>query len=133
MSRRRSRKGAVDVQTTVEANPRLDTGRVFRLRRRGQHLRSGIGRCGLPALGIPRLVPFHFATGGLELATAVLLALAGTRLLGAALGSVVMLAATATVMVHGEHAHAILPIMILALLAIAGRTSRPIATITVEQ
>ena len=77
---------------------------------------------------------FHFfATGGLELATAVLLALAGTRLLGAALGSVVMLAATATVMVHGEHAHAILPIMILALLAIAGRTSRPIATITVEQ
>jgi DoxX-like family len=76
---------------------------------------------------------FHFATGGLELTTAVLLALAGTRLLGAALGSVVMLAATATVMVHGEHAHAILPIMILALLAIAGRTSRPIATITVEQ
>jgi hypothetical protein len=75
----------------VEANPRLDTGRVFRLRRRG------------------------------------------TRLLGAALGSVVMLAATATVVVHGEHAHAILPIMILALLAIAGRTSRPIATIAVEQ
>jgi hypothetical protein len=34
---------------------------------------------------------FHFATGGLERTTAVLLALAGTRLLGAALGSVVML------------------------------------------
>jgi hypothetical protein len=76
---------------------------------------------------------FHFATGGLERTTAVLLALAGTRLLGAALGSVVMLAATATVVVHGEHTHATLPIMIVSLLAIAGWTSRPIATITVEQ
>jgi hypothetical protein len=52
-----------------------------------------------------------------------LLALAGTRLLRAALGSVVMLAATATVVVHGEHTHAILPVMILSVLAIAGWTT----------
>jgi hypothetical protein len=43
---------------------------------------------------------FHFVTGSLELTTAVLLA--RTRLWGAALGCTVMLAALATVTLHGE-------------------------------
>jgi hypothetical protein len=72
-------------------------------------------------------------TGGLELVTAVLLALAGTHPLGAALGSVVVLAATATVVVHGEHAHVVLPMMIWSPPAIARWTSRAITTITAEQ
>jgi hypothetical protein len=45
----------------------------------------------------------------------------------------VVLAATATVVVHGEHVHAVLPMMIWSLPAIAGWTSRAIATITAEQ
>src|SRR5258708_588801 len=63
---------------------------------------------------------FHLVTGGLELTTAVLLALTATRLLGAALGGVIMTAATATVAFHGEYTHAILPIAILTLAAVVG-------------
>jgi hypothetical protein len=48
---------------------------------------------------------FHFVTGSLELATAVLLARAQTRLWGSALGCTVMLAALATVTLHGEYGH----------------------------
>src|SRR3984885_10750929 len=48
---------------------------------------------------------FHFVTGSLELTTAVLLVLARTRLWGAALGCTVMLAALATVTLHGEYGH----------------------------
>jgi hypothetical protein len=66
---------------------------------------------------------FHFVTGGAELTTAVLLALSLTRVLGAALGSCVMLAAAATVAVHGEYAHAILPIIILTLAVVVAWTS----------
>src|ERR1700677_836887 len=61
---------------------------------------------------------FHFVTGALELATAVLLALTATRLLGAGLGGAVMLAATSTVIVHREYVRAAMPILILVLLAI---------------
>jgi hypothetical protein len=63
---------------------------------------------------------FHFVTGGLELSTAVLLALAATRTLGAALGCTVMIAATLTVLIHGEYAHATLPILVLASTAAIG-------------
>ena len=66
---------------------------------------------------------FHFVTGGLELTTAVLLALAFTRVLGAALGCAVMLAAATTVVVHGEYAHGILPTIILTLAVVVGWTS----------
>ena len=48
---------------------------------------------------------FHFVTGSLELTTAVLLAQARTRLWGSALGCTVMLAALATVTLHGEYGH----------------------------
>src|ERR1700735_2708633 len=48
---------------------------------------------------------FHFVTASLELTTAVLLAQARTRLWGAALGCTVMLAALATVTLHGEYGH----------------------------
>jgi DoxX-like protein len=63
---------------------------------------------------------FHFVTGALELTAAALLAFSVTRWLGATLGCGVMLAAAATVIVHGEYTHAILPIIILALSAIVG-------------
>lgn len=66
---------------------------------------------------------FHFVTGGLELTTAVLLAVAATRLWGAALGCVAMFAAAATVIVHGEYAHAIPPVVVLALSAVVGWTA----------
>lgn len=63
---------------------------------------------------------FHFVTGGLELLTAVLLAVAATRFWGAALGCVAMFAAAATVIAHGEYAHAIPPTVVLALTAVVG-------------
>jgi hypothetical protein len=61
---------------------------------------------------------FHFVTGSLELTTAVLLARARTRLWGAALGCAVMLAALATVTLHGEYGHGVPP-LIVATLSIA--------------
>jgi hypothetical protein len=63
---------------------------------------------------------FHFVTGSLELATAVLLARASPRLLGAALGCTVMLGAFATVTLHGEYGHAVLPLVIATLTIAVG-------------
>lgn len=68
--------------------------------------------------GYPRW--FHFVTGSLELATAVLLARAHTRLWGSALGCTVMLAALATVTLHGEYAHAAAPLVVAALSILVG-------------
>lgn len=66
---------------------------------------------------------FHFVTGALELATAVLLAVAATRLLGVGLGGAVMFAATATVIVHGEYVRAAPPVAVLILLGIVAWTA----------
>jgi hypothetical protein len=66
---------------------------------------------------------FHLVTGALEFATAVLLAFAATRLLGAGLGGAVMLAAVVTVTVHGEYVRATTPIVVLLLLAVVATTA----------
>jgi hypothetical protein len=66
---------------------------------------------------------FHFVTGSLELTTAVLLARAQTRLWGAALGCAVMLAALATVTLHGEYGHAVPPLIAATLSIVVGWTA----------
>jgi hypothetical protein len=63
---------------------------------------------------------FHFVTGSLELMTAVLLARARTRLWGSALGCTVMLAALATVTVHGEYGHGVAPVLVATLSIVVG-------------
>jgi hypothetical protein len=63
---------------------------------------------------------FHFVTGGLEFATAVLLTVTATRLFGVGLGGAVMLAAVATVIVHGEYVRAAPPVAVLILLVAVG-------------
>jgi uncharacterized membrane protein YphA (DoxX/SURF4 family) len=63
---------------------------------------------------------FHFVTGGMELATAVLLLAGTTRLVGAAIGCMVMIGATTTLIAYGAYAHAALPIIVLGLLIIVG-------------
>ena len=68
--------------------------------------------------GYPRW--FHFVTGSLELTTAVLLARAQTRLWGSALGCTVMLAALATVTLHGEYGHGVAPLVVVALSILVG-------------
>ena len=68
--------------------------------------------------GYPRW--FHFVTGSLELTTAVLLARASTRLLGSALGCAVMLAAFATVTLHGEFGRAAPPLIFGTLTIVVG-------------
>lgn len=68
---------------------------------------------------------FHFVTGSLELATAALLLNSRFRFRGAMLGGAVMMAAVATVVLHGEHAHAIAPLMVLLLVTIVGWRSKP--------
>jgi hypothetical protein len=68
--------------------------------------------------GYPRW--FHFVTGSLELTTAVLLAQARTRLWGAALGCTVMLAALATVTLHGEYGHGVPPLIVATLSIVVG-------------
>jgi hypothetical protein len=63
---------------------------------------------------------FHFVTGLLELTTAVLLAQARTRVWGAALGCAVMVAALATVMLHGEYGHGVPPLIAATLSIVVG-------------
>jgi hypothetical protein len=63
---------------------------------------------------------FHFVTGSLELTAAVLLAQARTRLWGAALGCTVMLAALATVTLHGEYWHGVPPLIAATLSIVVG-------------
>jgi hypothetical protein len=66
---------------------------------------------------------FHFVTGSLELTTAVLLAQARTRLWGSALGCAVMLAALATVTLHGEYGHGVPPLIAATLSILVGWTT----------
>ncbi|HZX69207.1 MAG TPA: DoxX family protein [Rhodanobacter sp.] len=54
---------------------------------------------------------FHFVTGSLELTAAILLLRTPSRLLGSVLGCTVMLAALATVIIHGEYGHAVPPLV----------------------
>ncbi|MEM5447758.1 DoxX family protein [Paraburkholderia sp. BR14263] len=63
---------------------------------------------------------FHFVTGSLELMTALLLARPRTRLWGSALGCTVMLAALATVAVHGEFGHGVAPLVAATLSIVVG-------------
>lgn len=71
--------------------------------------------------GYPRW--FHFVTGLLELSAAILLVRAPSRLLGSALGCTVMLAALATVIIHGEYGHAVPPLVVATLSLVVGWTS----------
>jgi hypothetical protein len=71
--------------------------------------------------GYPRW--FHFVTGSLELTTAVLLARAQTRLWGSVLGSFVMLAALATVTLHGQYGHGVAPLVVATLSLLVGRSA----------
>ena len=68
---------------------------------------------------------FHFVTGSLELTTAILLARARTRLLGAALGFIVMSAALATVIIHSEYGHGVPPLVVATLSTVVGWISWP--------
>ena len=68
--------------------------------------------------GYPRW--FHFVTGSLELASAILLIGAPSRLLGSILGATVMFAALATVIIHGEYARAVPPLVAAALSLVVG-------------
>ncbi|MFP1132946.1 DoxX family protein [Asticcacaulis sp. W401b] len=60
---------------------------------------------------------FHYVTGALELAAAVLL-FSKYRLWGSALGASIMLAAAGTVLINGELTHSIPPLVVLTLCAI---------------
>lgn len=71
--------------------------------------------------GYPRW--FHFVTGSLELTAALLLLRAPSRVLGAGLGCTVMCAALATVLIHGEYAHAVPPLVAAILSFVVGRIS----------
>jgi hypothetical protein len=68
--------------------------------------------------GYPRW--FHFVTGSLELTAAILLFRVPSRLLGAALGGTVMLAALATVVIHGEYGRAVPPVVAATLSFVVG-------------
>lgn len=65
---------------------------------------------------------FHFVSGGLELAVALLLPVTATRPFGIALGCATMLVAVATVIYHREYPRALPPFIVFVLLAIVGWT-----------
>ncbi|HEY4093026.1 MAG TPA: DoxX family protein [Luteibacter sp.] len=66
---------------------------------------------------------FHFFTGTMELTAAILLVRKPTRLTGALLGGSVMFAALATVVIRGEYAHAVPPLVAVTLSLVVGWTS----------
>ena len=68
--------------------------------------------------GYPRW--FHFVTGSLELTAAILLFRVPSRPLGSALGCAVMVAAAATVIIHGEYGHAVPPLVAATLSLVVG-------------
>ncbi|AJE49035.1 DoxX family protein [Celeribacter indicus] len=63
---------------------------------------------------------FHYVTGLLEWAAAVLLVPSSTRLLGSGLAAVIMAAAAGTVLAQGEYAHALSPAVVLMLAGLNG-------------
>ncbi len=56
---------------------------------------------------------FHYVTGLLELIAATLIAIYPTRFFGALIAAAIMAAAAGTVLVNGEYAHAIAPLVVL--------------------
>lgn len=69
---------------------------------------------------------FHYVTGLLELSVAALLIVWPRRLYGSILGSLVMLAAAGTVILHGEYSHAIAPLVVFGFCLLVGwLTARP--------
>lgn len=60
---------------------------------------------------------FHYVTGLLELAAALLLLRARTRVWGAGLGVLVMGAASLTTLLNSEYGHAVAPLVVLAVSA----------------
>lgn len=63
---------------------------------------------------------FHYLTGTLEWCSALLIVLPRTRLIGSMLAAAVMTAAAGTVLLHGEYAHAIAPLIVLGLVGLNG-------------
>ena len=61
---------------------------------------------------------FHYLTGALELVTAALLFRGATRRWGMVLGAVVMIAATATVLLNGEYSHSVPPLVVLVVIGV---------------
>jgi len=87
-------KRKTDVSTSLESDSRLAARRLFYRGSRDQRPCSRLHRAEYRRWGYPDW--FHFVTGALELATAALLVVTATRLLGAGLGGAVMLAAAGT-------------------------------------
>jgi hypothetical protein len=72
-------------------------------------------------MGLPALV--GSLTGGLEMVSAVLIALPASRVVGLALGAAIILAAVLTVLRHREFSH-LVPLGVFAtLMALAGTLS----------
>ncbi|AGH51416.1 MULTISPECIES: DoxX family protein [Sphingomonadales] len=64
---------------------------------------------------------FHYVTAALELTAGILLIRSATRAFGAALGAVVMAAATLTTLVNADYGHAVAPAVVFAVsLAVLG-------------
>lgn len=61
---------------------------------------------------------FHYVTAVLELLVAALLLFASTRFWGIGLGAAIMLAAIATLLIHKEYRHALLPTTVLLFLTL---------------
>ncbi|APZ55318.1 DoxX family protein [Salipiger abyssi] len=67
---------------------------------------------------------FHYLTGALEWLAAVLIAAPMTRYVGSLLAGGIMISAAATVVLNGEHDHAIAPLIVLALVAVNAWVTR---------
>ncbi|AIG05024.1 Uncharacterised protein [Pseudomonas fluorescens] len=68
---------------------------------------------------------FHVLTGLLELLAAALLLLKPLRFLGGLVGASIMIAASATVLLHGEYLHSIAPLVVLIIAVSVAWLHRP--------
>ncbi|GLK65246.1 DoxX family protein [Paracoccus kondratievae] len=68
---------------------------------------------------------FHYLTAALELSAALLILYSPSRIYGAALGACVMAAAALTTLGHGEYAHGVAPLVVLAVALILLALSWP--------
>ena len=78
--------------------------------------REGFAKWGYPS-------GWHWVTGGLEIVTALLIALPRGRAAGLVLGTIIIAAASLTLLRHREYSHLAPPAVFLALIALAAFSS----------
>ncbi|MFD2439942.1 DoxX family protein [Paracoccus kondratievae] len=110
-------------KTPGRCRPRVASGCLFPVRCLGNLFLSAENEAAYARWGYPGW--FHYLTAALELSAALLILYSPSRIYGAALGACVMAAAALTTLGHGEYAHGVAPLVVLAVALILLALSWP--------